>query len=152
MGIHFPMGQGRQKAHLMTDLMRQIRERLNAIGDERGRPYTLAVHVMDSLETNLEIGLDVEAWAREGLVDVLLVGLGYMPDQLAIGQWVRLAGETGVQVYPSINPNTMRAGAWETLRGKPLFRQGMRAYADYYWTRAPTASTSSTSDTSRRSG
>ena len=132
MGIHFPMGQGRQKAHLITDLMRQIRERLNAIGDERGRPYTLAVHVMDSLETNLEIGLDVEAWAREGLVDVLLVGLGYMPDQLAIGQWVRLAGETGVQVYPSINPNTMRAGAWETLRGKPLFREGMRAYADYY--------------------
>ena len=60
MGIHFPMGQGRQKAHLMTDLMRQIRARLNAIGDERGRPYTLAVHVMDSLETNLEIGLDVE--------------------------------------------------------------------------------------------
>ncbi len=132
MGIHFPMGQGRQKAHLMTDLMRQIRERLNAIGDERGRPYTLAVHVMDSLETNLEIGLDVEAWARDGLVDVLLVGLGYMPDQLAIGQWVGLAGETGVQVYPSINPNTMRAGAWETLRGEPLFRQGMRAYADYY--------------------
>ena len=121
------MGQGRQKAHLMTDLMRQIRARLNAIGEERGRPYTLAVHVMDSLETNLEIGLDVEAWARERLV-----GLGYMPDQLAIGQWVRLAGETGVQVYPSINPNTMRAGAWETLRGKPLFRQGMRAYADYY--------------------
>ena len=106
MGIQFPMGQGRQKAHLMTDLMRQIRERLNAIGEERGRPYTLAVHVMDSLETNLEIGLDVEAWAREGLVNVLPVGLGYMPDQLAIGQWVRLAGETGVQVYPSINPNT----------------------------------------------
>ena len=25
MGIHFPMGQGRQKAHLITDLMRQIR-------------------------------------------------------------------------------------------------------------------------------
>ena len=132
MGIHFPMGQGRQKTHLMTDLMQQIRDRLNAIGEERGRPYTLAVHVMDSLETNLEIGLDVGTWAREGLVDVLLVGLGYMRDQLAIGQWVRLAGETGVQVYPSINPNTMRAGAWETLRGEPLFREGMRAYADYY--------------------
>ena len=104
MGIHFPMGQGRQKAHLMTDLMRQIRERLNAIGDERGRPYTLAVHVMDSLETNLEIGLDVEAWAREGLVDVLLVGLGYMPDQLAIGQWVRPGrgdGGAGLSVHQS---------------------------------------------------
>ena len=88
--------------------------------------------MVDLLETNLEISLDVEAWAREGLVDVPLVGLGYMPDQLAIGQWVGLAGETWVQVYPSINPNTMRAGAWETLRGKPLFRQGMRVYADHY--------------------
>ena len=124
MGIHFPMGQGRQKAHLMTGMMRKIRERLNAIGDERGRPYTLAVHVMDSLETNLEIGLDVEAWAREGLVDVLLVGLGYMPDQLAIGQWVQLAGETGVQVYPSINPNTMRAGAWGDAAGETVVPAG----------------------------
>ena len=127
------MGQGRQKAHLMTDLMRKIRERLNAIGDERGRPYTLAVHVMDSLETNLEIGLDVGAWAREGLVDVLLVGLGYMPDQLAIGQWVRLAGETEVQVYPSINPNTMRAGGLgDTARQALCFARGCGPYADYY--------------------
>ena len=104
MGIHFPMGQGRQKAHLITDLMRQIRGRLNAIGDERGRPYTLVFHVMDFLETNLELGLDLEAWAREGLVDVLLVGLGYMPDQLSIGQWVRLRrgdGGAGVSVHQS---------------------------------------------------
>ena len=107
------MGQGRQKAHLITDLMRQIRERLNAIGDERGRPYTLAVHVMDSLETNLEIGLDVEAWAREGLVDVLLVGLGYMPDQLAIGQWVRLGwgdGGAGLSFHQSEHHEGGRLG------------------------------------------
>ena len=40
-------------------------------------------------------------------VEVRLVGLGCMPDHLAIGQWVRLGQETRVQVYPSINSNNM---------------------------------------------
>ena len=127
MGIHFPMGQDGKKPTLMTDLMRQIRERLNAIGDQRGRPYTLAVHVMDSLETNLEIGLDVGTWAAEGLVDVLLVGSGI--HARPVGHWEWAMGEPGrgdgVQVYPSHQIRTpCGAGAWETLRGKPLFREG----------------------------
>ena len=130
MGISFPLGEEQQHAHLLTDLIRQIRERLNAIGERRGRPYTLAIHVMDSLETSLELGMEVERWSREGLVDVLLVGLGYMPSQVPIDQWVELAKRYRVQVYPTINPNTFRAGAWEEWSDKPVFQQAMRAAAD----------------------
>lgn len=46
---------------------------------------------MDSLETSSELGMEVERWWRENLVDVLLVGLGYMPSQVPVDQWVGLA-------------------------------------------------------------
>ena len=132
MGISFPLGEERKHAHLLTDLIRQIRQRLNGIGDRRGRPYALAVHVMDSLETSLELGMEVERWCREGLVDVLLVGLGYMPSQVPIDQWVELASRYPVQIYPTINPNTFRAGAWEEWTEGSVFQEAMRAVAAYF--------------------
>ena len=132
MEISFPLGEEQQHAHHLTDLIRQIRERLNEIAERRGRPYTLAIHVMDSLETSLELGMEVERWCREDLADVLLVGLGYMPSQVPVDQWVKLAETYQVQVYPTINPNTFRAGAWEEWSDKPVFQEAMRAAAAYF--------------------
>ena len=43
----------------MTDFVRKTRETLNDVAAKRGRPYTLAVHVMDSIETALLLGQDV---------------------------------------------------------------------------------------------
>ena len=74
---YLPLGTERQKAHIMTGLVRQVRSRLNAIGRSRGRPITLAVHVFDSPGSALNLGLDVENWVDDGLVDVLVVGTGY---------------------------------------------------------------------------
>ena len=48
-----PPGRERALAPLMTDFIRQVRARLSAIGAARGRPYTLTIHVSDSLETSL---------------------------------------------------------------------------------------------------
>ncbi|MCY3776380.1 MAG: hypothetical protein OXH11_10380 [Candidatus Aminicenantes bacterium] len=132
MGISFPLGQERQNAHLLTEMMREARQRLDAVGERRGRPYTLAVHVVDSLERSLELGMEVEAWVREGLVDVLLVGMGHLPSRLRLDQFVSLGRAHGVPVYATLNGNSYRAGAWEGLYGRPVFREGMRASAAYY--------------------
>ena len=132
MGISFPLGQERQNAHLLTELVREARQRLDAVGQRRGRPYTLAVHVVDSLERSLELGMEVERWVREGLVDVLLVGMGHLPSRLRLDQFVSLGRAHGVPVYATLNGNSYRAGAWEGLYGRPVFREGMRASAAYY--------------------
>ena len=129
---NFPLGQERQYAHLMTGLVRQARSRLNAIGRSRGRPYTFVVHVFDSPETSLELGLEVEAWLDEGLVDVLAVGMGYMPYVLKLDQWVELGARYDVPVYPSINTNTY-AGDWKKLNDGPVFHEALRASTAYYW-------------------
>ena len=129
---NFPLGRERQYAHLMTGLVRQARSRLNAIGRSRGRPYTFVVHVFDSPETSLELGLEVEAWLDEGLVDVLAVGMGYMPYVLKLDQWVELGARYDVPVYPSINTNTY-AGDWRKLNDGPVFHEALRASTAYYW-------------------
>lgn len=132
MGVSFPLGEERQHAPLLTDLIRQARTRLNAIGEQRGRPYTFVVHVMDSLEMSMELGMDVEAWLAEGLVDILLVGMGYLPSVLKIDQWVALGKRYGVQVYPSINTNAYRHGAWTELTVGPVYHEATRGSAAYY--------------------
>ena len=132
MGISFPLGQERKYAHLLTQLVREVRQRLDAVGRRRGRPYTLAVHVMDSLERSLELGMEVERWVQEGLVDVLLVGMGHLPTRLRLDQFLALGEAHGVPVYATLNANSYRAGAWEELYDRAVFREGMRATAAYY--------------------
>lgn len=129
MGLSFPLGEEREHAHLLTDLIRQVRQRLDRVGKSRGRPYTLAVHVMDSFRTSLELGMEVERWTDEGLVDVLIVGLGYLPSLVPIEEWLELGKRHDVQIYPSMNANAFRWGPWGEIGKRPVYTEAMRGQA-----------------------
>ncbi len=128
----FPLGEERECTHLMTDFVRRARKILNTIGQRRGRPYTFVVHVPDSLRTSLGLGYDVESWLAEGLVDVLVVGMGYVPYVLPLDQWLDLGRGYGVPVYPAVNTNTY-AGEWMKLNDGPVFQEAERASSAFYW-------------------
>ena len=131
----FPLGRGIELSHLMTDFVRQVRTCLDEIGKQRQCPYTFIVHVMDSPEKSLLLGRDVKAWLEEGLVDVLMVGMGYLPYVLAMDQWKALAENYEVPVYPSLNVNTLN-----TLKDLPerheqvsAYYEAIRAVAAWWW-------------------
>ena len=126
----FPMGRERELAPLMTDFIRQTRARLNAIGRNRGRPYTFVVHVPDSPETCLSLGEDVETWVCEGLVDILVVGMGFMPFSLQLKQWTALGERYGVPIYPSLNTRPLRRFHQTRPSG---WHQYIRAAAAWWW-------------------
>ncbi len=128
---YFALGRERSLAHLMTNFIRRVRRSLDRIGAERGRPYTLAVHVFDSIESSLNLGLDVETWVDEGLVDALVVGTGYLPYVLDMDEWLELTALTGVPVYPSFNTNTLEE--WRTVLSGPTYHEALRAICSYYW-------------------
>jgi len=129
----FALGRERDHADDMTALTREVRGRLNAIGDARGRPYTFAVHVLDSPRVSLELGLDVGQWLEDGLVDVLVVGLGYLPYSIRLDEWLALGKHYGVPVYPSMNTNTF-SHWWKKRTGKPeTWTEAIRAGAAYHW-------------------
>jgi hypothetical protein len=116
----------------MTELVREARSRLKAIGESRQRPYTFAVHVLDSPAVSLELGLDVEAWLAEGLVDVLVVGMGYMPYVLRLDQWLALGNRFRVPVYPSVNTN-IYVPWWKEKFGRPsAWHEAIRASSAYF--------------------
>ena len=133
----FEMGRETELAPLMTDFVSKARARLNAIGKKRGRPYTLVVHVMDSLEKSHLLGQDVEAWLAEGLVDILTVGRGYLPYAIPLREWQALGAKYGVPIYPSLNTNTFID--WYKPRGPKrldrvsAWRDAVRATAAWWW-------------------
>ena len=96
---------------LLTDLIGRIRKMTDAIGKKRGKPILLATRVPDSVEFCRNIGIDLEGWLRDGLVDMLITGAYFR-----LNPWeysVELGHRYGVPVYPSldnpvgvVDPNT----------------------------------------------
>jgi len=66
----------REKRAAMTALWRRVRALTDRIGRERGRPLLIAVRIPDSVGYCRAMGLDVDQWLAEGLIDVV-VGGGY---------------------------------------------------------------------------
>lgn len=85
----------------MTELVQRIRRMADAIGRSRGRPILIAMRVPDSTDYARAIGLDLERWLREDLLD-LMIASGYFQ----LNDWnysVALARAHGVKVYPSLD-------------------------------------------------
>jgi hypothetical protein len=71
---HLPPGKQWENREHLTSFMREVRTSLQSQAAKRGRPFLLAARVPDSVEGCHADGLDLETWAREGLVDVLVLG------------------------------------------------------------------------------
>jgi len=101
--LFFRLGEEEQHTPAMTEFVRQVRETLSEIGRQRSRPYLLAIRVPDTPAIARRSGLDVETWLREGLIDLLIVGGGYMPYSGRLKEFVDLAHEHKVDAYPCVN-------------------------------------------------
>lgn len=60
----------------LTNLMRRIRKMTDSVGRKRDQPMLVGIRVPDSVAYCHALGIDLEQWLREGLVDVLTGG-GY---------------------------------------------------------------------------
>ena len=57
----------------LTNLLRRVR-RMSEVSLRRERPVLISVRVPDSLAYCHAIGIDLERWLQEGLLDLLAVG------------------------------------------------------------------------------
>jgi len=109
---------------MMTDLLRRVRAMTEEIGLKRGRPILVMVRATDSVEFNRDMGLDVERWLQEGLLDLLVTTCYFR-----LNPWetsVALGHKYGVPVYPCISDSRVkgegrfRRGSVESYRGQAL--------------------------------
>ena len=87
--------------HLMTDMLRQVRERMKEVSAAKGRSVELSVRA-ESFADSARIGLDVAEWMAQDLVDVVIAGSGWIPFEMPIREFVEAAQGTDIQVFGSI--------------------------------------------------
>lgn len=85
----------------MTGFIRRIRQRMLQLADERGRALALAVRVPRTIEQGMFLGLDVQTWMQDRLIDIVVPGGRCCPLSIPVGDWVKRGHACGVQVYPS---------------------------------------------------
>ena len=105
---------------LMIRLMRRIRTMADARARDRGRPLLIAVRVPDSVGYCRDLGIDLEVWLAEDLVDLLVVG-GYF----RLEEWetsVELGHRHGVPVFPCLSESRMRSAVIKTRQSQLSYR------------------------------
>lgn len=117
---------GPEHLEVMTGFVKAVRERLDRAGLERGQYLQLAIKYPDSLEYCRRLGLDIQKWLDEDMVDMLIPGGGYFQ----FNQWkesVDVGHKAGVPVYPSlsdirvVNPDfAQERRGNESVRGRAL--------------------------------
>jgi len=110
---------------MMTELVRGIRAITEEAGMRRGRPILMAMRAPDSVGYCKGMGLDMERWMAEGLVDVFIAAgdfrLNPWEDSTALGR------KHGVPVYCDLDPSIpygvrtpFDRNSVETYRGRAI--------------------------------
>lgn len=87
----------------LTLLQIRLRELAQRIASERGRPLLLAAAVPETLSLCRYVGIDLERWLADQLIDIVIVGNGYVPFTDHIREIIDLCHRRGVLVYPRLS-------------------------------------------------
>ena len=129
---------------LMNDLLRRIRCMADEQANRRGRPLLLAAHTPFSLADSIHVGVDLETWLAEGLIDLLMPG-GNLESVFcsSYNDIIALGHKYEVPVYPCVSwgfwdrwaflgltdGKYRQFGSWvETLRGAQPERVGRPSF------------------------
>ncbi|MCY4529518.1 MAG: hypothetical protein OXD46_10885 [Chloroflexi bacterium] len=88
--------------HLITDMLLQIRARMDEVSDSTGRDLEILVRVPPTIADSARIGLDVETWIQEGIVDAVAAGGGFIPLHAPVEEFVEVAERTDCQILGAI--------------------------------------------------
>lgn len=88
--------------HLMTDMLRRIRTKMDEVSITSGRDLEILVRVPPTLADSRRIGLDVETWIREGLVDTVAAGGGFIPLHAPVEEFAETAAGTGCRILGTV--------------------------------------------------
>lgn len=109
----------------MTELLVRIRAMADAEGKKRGRPILIAARTPDSVDYARAIGLDIEKWMADDLIDL------YMPSgSFQLNDWeysVALGHKHGVKVYPSLDESRVSESDAKKRRMTELAYRGRAA-------------------------
>ena len=90
----------------LTEWIREIRAVCNRAATDQGRTKRLVIRIAGTLEGNKSMGMDLETWIREGLVDAVIampVTHGYEAGTSELKKVVKAAKGTSVSVLAGLS-------------------------------------------------
>ena len=140
---YFP--EGAERPDLITEMVRQVRRRMDLHESRLGRKLPLIVRVAPSLKENMRLGLDVAAWIRESLVEAVVPSSTsrYIAFDMPIPEWMELVAGTPVEVHASPDTTVPEGNAsLEMYRAAAANYYAMGADGIYFFNLAQRASPS----------
>lgn len=126
---YFPPEKGRERGHLMTQLVRRVRRMLDDAERLRGQRLLLGARVFQTLEECRDLGLEVADWISEDLVDYVAPNdTMYSEPNAQHEQFSQLTRQGSCLLYPGMLP-------WTSIRmrrrqgGQPMTPAQQRAVA-----------------------
>jgi len=95
-----------QDRPILTTFQHRIRDLADTIARKRGKPCPIAVVVPETIEKARYVGIDIETWLEEGLVDIIIAGNGYVPFAPSSFEMASLGSKYKVPVHMRVNANT----------------------------------------------
>ena len=95
----FRLGEEKANSKLITDLVHQVKTRLNKREKELGRSLNLAVRVPPTVKDSVRIGLDIDDWIRSDLVNIVSAGIGFIPFDTPVRDFVDQAKNRECAIY-----------------------------------------------------
>ena len=90
---------GQEHLDLMTGFMRRLRGMAEAVGRERGKPLLIACRLPSPVDGCLKIGIDIEQWLANDLIDIVVSSLEIDPFTGPVHELVELGHRYGAPVY-----------------------------------------------------
>jgi len=118
------------RASYLTEFVRQLRQGLDEVGKKRGTRVELAVTVPSEPRIVPYWGVDCHTWARERLVDYLILHAGGVVKVEDLKGHVEAIGDTGVPVIVDFYPRRMPARS-RLLRGMEYYDAGADGFC--FW-------------------
>ena len=107
--VYFKTGEGRKNAPLMTQLVKDIRAKVNEVSAKRGRKILLSARVPPTVNACLDKGLDIQEWIRMGLIDFVTIGIHWLGDpSLPVAKFRSDLGKIDIPLYASIDDGGYR--------------------------------------------
>lgn len=108
--VYFKLNEGRKNAPLMTQLVKDIRAKVDEVSARRGRKILLSARIPPTVEACLDKGLDVKEWIRLGLLDFVSIGVHWTGDpSLPVARFRKELANDSIPLYASIDDGIYQA-------------------------------------------
>jgi hypothetical protein len=125
----FPRAEAYAQRHVMTAFLRKIRALTKERGTSRGTPVFFSARVPCTVELCLRVGLDLPLWLKEGLLDMVVIGGGYVPFSTPWKDIGDLAQKAGIPALACFNTGAARGMSRPPEASPKLQREHVRAAA-----------------------